>query len=92
MKVADTVLDLIGNTPMVNLKKMTNLNIFAKAEFLNPGGSIKDRVARFMIEEAEREGRLKPGMTIMEPTSGNTGIGLALAGVQKGYRVVIFMP
>jgi len=71
---------------------MTGLNIYAKAEFLNPGGSIKDRVAQFMIGEAERLGKLKPGMTIMEPTSGNTGIGLALVGVQKGYRVVIVMP
>jgi len=92
MKAVETVLDLIGNTPLVSLKKMTGFNVFAKAEFLNPGGSIKDRVAKFMIEEAERKGRLKPGMTIMEPTSGNTGIGLALAGVQKGYRVVIVMP
>ncbi|HHY22953.1 MAG TPA: cysteine synthase A [Clostridiaceae bacterium] len=92
MKAIETVLDLIGNTPIVSLKKMTGLNIYAKAEFLNPGGSIKDRVAKFMIEEAERQGRLKPGMTIMEPTSGNTGIGLALAGVQKGYKVIIVMP
>ena len=92
MKAVETVLDLIGNTPLVSLKKMTGFNVFAKAEFLNPGGSIKDRVAKFMIEEAERKGKLKPGMTIMEPTSGNTGIGLALAGVQKGYRVVIVMP
>lgn len=92
LQTVDTVLDLIGNTPLVSLKKMTGLNLYAKAEFLNPGGSIKDRVAQFMIEEAERQGRLKPGMTIMEPTSGNTGIGLALVGVQKGYRVVIVMP
>lgn len=92
MKATETVLDLIGNTPIMSLKKMTGLNIYAKAEFLNPGGSIKDRVAQFMIEEAERLGKLKPGMTIMEPTSGNTGIGLALVGVQKGYRVVIIMP
>jgi cysteine synthase A len=90
--ITSNVLDLVGNTPMVKLEKMTGLNIYAKAEFLNPGGSIKDRVAKFMIEEAERRGALKPGMTIMEPTSGNTGIGLALAGVQKGYRVVIVMP
>jgi len=90
--ITSNVLDLIGHTPMVKLEKMTGLNIYAKAEFLNPGGSIKDRVAKFMIEEAERRGALKPGMTIMEPTSGNTGIGLALAGVQKGYRVVIVMP
>jgi len=92
MKATETVLDLIGNTPIMSLKKMTGLNIYAKAEFLNPGGSIKDRVAQFMIGEAERLGKLKPGMTIMEPTSGNTGIGLALVGVQKGYRVVIVMP
>lgn len=92
LKTVETVLDLIGNTPLVSLKKMTGLHLYAKAEFLNPGGSIKDRVAQFMIEEAERRGKLKPGMTIMEPTSGNTGIGLALVGVQKGYRVVIVMP
>ncbi|NLO99726.1 MAG: pyridoxal-phosphate dependent enzyme, partial [Clostridiaceae bacterium] len=88
----ESVLDIIGNTPMLSLKKLTGGNVFAKAEFLNPGGSIKDRIAKFMIEEAERKGQLKPGMTIMEPTSGNTGIGLALAGVQKGYRVIIVMP
>ncbi|HOL15480.1 MAG TPA: cysteine synthase A [Bacillota bacterium] len=90
--ITGNVLDLIGHTPMIKLEKMTGLNIYAKAEFLNPGGSIKDRVALYMIEEAEKRGALKPGMTIMEPTSGNTGIGLALAGVQKGYRVVIVMP
>ncbi|NLM21438.1 MAG: cysteine synthase A [Peptococcaceae bacterium] len=90
--ITENVLDLIGNTPMVSLKKLTGLNIFAKAEYLNPGGSIKDRVAKYMLEQAEKKGVLKPGMTIMEPTSGNTGIGLALAGVQKGYRVVIVMP
>ncbi|MCG8402460.1 MAG: cysteine synthase family protein, partial [Firmicutes bacterium] len=90
--VADTVIDLIGNTPMISLKKMTGLNLYGKAEFLNPGGSVKDRIARYMIEEAERRGHLKPGMTIMEPTSGNTGIGIALVGVQKGYRVVVVMP
>ncbi|HOJ10065.1 MAG TPA: cysteine synthase A [Clostridiales bacterium] len=92
MKVTESVLDLIGNTPIIGLRKMTGLNIFAKAEFLNPGGSIKDRVAKYMIEEAEKKGKLKPGMTIMEPTSGNTGIGIALEGVQKGYKVVIAMP
>ncbi|NMD43789.1 MAG: cysteine synthase A [Firmicutes bacterium] len=90
--ITGNVLDLIGHTPMIKLDRMTGLNIYAKAEFLNPGGSIKDRVAKFMLEEAERRGSLKPGMTIMEPTSGNTGIGLALVGVQKGYRVVIVMP
>ena len=88
----ESVLDIIGNTPMLSLKKLTGGNVFAKAEFLNPGGSIKDRIAKYMIEEAERKGQLKPGMTIMEPTSGNTGIGIALVGVQKGYKVIIVMP
>lgn len=88
----DSILDAIGNTPMISLKKGTGLNLFAKAEYLNPGGSIKDRVALHMIEQAEARGVLRPGMTIMEPTSGNTGIGIALVGVQKGYRVVIVMP
>ena len=86
------VLDLIGNTPLISLEQTTGLNIFAKAEFLNPGGSIKDRIALSMIEAAEKDGRLRPGMTIIEPTSGNTGIGLALCGVRKGYRVIIVMP
>jgi cysteine synthase A len=90
--VTENILDVIGNTPLVSLKKLSGLNIFAKAEYLNPGGSIKDRIAKYMIEQAEEKGILKPGMTIMEPTSGNTGIGIALVGVQKGYRVVIVMP
>ncbi|MDP4094447.1 MAG: cysteine synthase A [Bacillota bacterium] len=87
-----SILDLVGNTPILQLKKITDGNVFVKAEFLNPGGSIKDRIAKYMIEEAERKGLLKPGMIIVEPTSGNTGIGLALVGVQKGYRVKIVMP
>lgn len=86
------VLDLIGNTPLLSLEPATGLNLFAKAEFLNPGGSIKDRIALHMIEDAEESGKLKPGMTIIEPTSGNTGIGLALCGVRKGYKVIIVMP
>lgn len=86
------ILDLIGNTPLMALNRISECPIYAKAEFLNPGGSIKDRIAKFMIEEAERKGILKPGMTIMEPTSGNTGIGLSLVGTQKGYRVIIVMP
>ena len=90
--VTDNILDVIGNTPMIHLKKSTGLNLYAKAEFLNPGGSIKDRIAKNMLEEAQRQGKLKPGMTILEPTSGNTGIGLALCGVQMGYPVVIVMP
>ena len=87
--LTDNILDLIGNTPLIRLK---GENIFAKAEFLNPGGSIKDRIALAMFEGAERDGRLKPGSVIVEPTSGNTGIGLALVGALKGYRVRIFMP
>ena len=86
------VIDMIGNTPLFSFKESTGFNIFAKAEFLNPGGSIKDRIAKNMIEEAEKDGKLKPGMTIIEPTSGNTGIGLALCGVRKGYKVIIVMP
>ena len=86
------VLDLIGNTPLLSLESATGLNLFAKAEFLNPGGSIEDRIALHMIEDAEESGKLKPGMTIIEPTSGNTGIGLALCGVRKGYKVIILMP
>lgn len=90
--VIKNVIDLIGNTPIISLEQTTGLHIYAKAEFLNPGGSIKDRVAKNMLEQAERAGRLKSGMTIVEPTSGNTGIGLALVGVRKGYRVIIVMP
>ena len=87
--LTDNILDLIGNTPLMRLK---GERVYAKAEFLNPGGSIKDRVALAMIEGAERDGRLKPDSVIMEPTSGNTGIGVALVGRAKGYRVRIVMP
>lgn len=89
---SDSILDLIGHTPLLRLHKMSDCPIFAKCEFLNPGGSIKDRIALQMIECAEATGQLKAGDTIVEPTSGNTGIGIALVGVQKGYRVVICMP
>ena len=84
-----SVLDLIGNTPLIRL---SGENIFAKAEFLNPGGSIKDRVALAMIEGAEHAGRLHANSILVEPTSGNTGIGIALIGQLKGYRVRIVMP
>ena len=87
--LTDNVLDLIGNTPLIRLK---GENIYAKAEFLNPGGSIKDRVALAMLEGAERDGRLKPDSIIMEPTSGNTGIGIALVARAKGYKARIVMP
>jgi cysteine synthase A len=85
----DNVLDLIGNTPMIRLR---GESVFAKAEFLNPGGSIKDRVAMAMLDGAESRGLLKPGSIIVEPTSGNTGIGVALVGRLKGYHVRIVMP
>jgi len=87
--LTDNILDLIGNTPLLQLK---GEKIFAKAEFLNPGGSIKDRVALAMIEAAKRDGKLKPDSIIVEPTSGNTGIGLALVGRLMGYKVRIVMP
>lgn len=87
--LTDNILNLIGNTPLIRLKEE---RVFAKAEFLNPGGSIKDRVALAMLEGAERDGRLQPGAIITEPTSGNTGIGLALVGRLKGYSVRIVMP
>jgi len=87
--LTDNILNLIGNTPLIKLK---GENIFAKAEFLNPGGSVKDRVALSMLEGAERDGRLHKGATIVEPTSGNTGIGVALVGRMKGYKVRIVMP
>ena len=87
-----SVLEVIGKIPLIQLKKMSSGNVFAKAEHLNPGGSIKDRVAKHIIEMAEKEKKLKPGMTIIEATSGNTGIGLSLVGVQKGYQVICVMP
>lgn len=87
-----SILDVIGNVPMVKLRRMSSGNVLAKAEFLNPGGSIKDRVAKFILEKAVEEGRLRPGMVIIEATSGNTGIGLCLAGVQSGFAVICVMP
>ncbi len=92
IRVTDNILTLIGNTPLLRLGKLTEGNVFAKAEFLNPGGSVKDRVARWIIEEAEREGSLATGSIIIEATSGNTGIGVALVGRIKGYPVRIVMP
>lgn len=93
-QIKDSILDCIGATPMVrinNIFRSPAVNIFAKLEGFNPTGSIKDRIAVKMIEQAEREGRLKPGQTIIEPTSGNTGIALAVVGIVKGYPVEIVM-
>jgi cysteine synthase A len=94
-RVADSVLDLIGNTPLVRLGRIapaSSATILAKVESQNPGGSVKDRIARSMIEDAERRGALQPGSTLVEPTSGNTGIGLAMVAAVKGYRLVLTMP
>ncbi|HZW55491.1 MAG TPA: cysteine synthase family protein [Nitrososphaerales archaeon] len=95
MKYSDNVLQLIGNTPLVRLGRVTsgsNPLILAKLEFLNPGGSIKDRVGIAMILDAEKKGLLKSGSTIIEPSSGNTGVGLVIAGILHGYKVVITIP
>jgi cysteine synthase A len=93
--VLDNVLSLIGNTPLVRLQRVVPAGaaaVWAKCEQLNPGGSVKDRIALAMIDAAERGGRLKPGDTVVEPTSGNTGIGLALVCARKGYKLVLAMP
>jgi cystathionine beta-synthase len=90
-----TVLDLVGDTPLVRLQKIgaeLGPTLLAKLEYMNPGGSVKDRIGLRMIEAAEREGKLKPGGTIIEPTSGNTGVGLAMAAAIKGYRMIFVMP
>ena len=92
MEYYTNILNTIGNTPMLRLDKVSDFPIYAKAEYLNPAGSVKDRVARHLIETAEKNGDLKPGMVIAEATSGNTGIGVTFVGVQKGYRVIIVMP
>jgi cysteine synthase len=93
--VAEDITDLVGGTPMLRLKRLVpagSADIFAKLEYLNPGGSVKDRAAIGIIRRAEQEGRLTPGGTIVEATAGNTGIGLALIGVNRGYKVKLFVP
>jgi cysteine synthase A len=93
LKVAESVIDLIGSTPMFRLVlPKIKADLYAKLEYMNPGGSVKDRIAKQMIEAAERRGVIKPGDTIVEATSGNTGIGLSMVGAAKGYKVVIIMP
>lgn len=96
-KIAKQLTDLIGNTPLLELSKFSKAKgletpIIAKVEFFNPGGSVKDRIALAMIEDAEKKGLLKPGATIIEPTSGNTGVGLALVSAVKGYKLILTMP
>jgi len=97
--ICDSVLELVGQTPMIRMTRLSKelgisdeIDLIAKCEFFNAGGSVKDRVGLRMVEEAEKDGRIKPGDTLIEPTSGNTGIGLSLAGAVKGYNVVITMP
>ena len=96
-KIAKQLTELIGNTPLLELNKFSQEKgietpIIAKVEFFNPGGSVKDRIALAMIEDAEQKGILKPGATIIEPTSGNTGVGLALVSAVKGYKLILTMP
>ena len=93
--ILENILDAVGNTPIVRLNKVgqeLNCQLFAKCEFFNPGGSIKDRIGKQMIEIAEKDGLIKPGDTLIEPTSGNTGIGMALSAAVKGYKMIITMP
>ena len=97
MKVYQTITDLIGGTPLLKLNNYAEANgieatILAKLEYFNPAGSVKDRIARAMIDEAEKSGALKPGATIIEPTSGNTGIGLASVAAARGYKIILTMP
>lgn len=92
LKPVNNILDLVGNTPILRLRSIGGGQIYAKLEYLNPGGSVKDRIGIGMIERAESAGVLKKGGTIIEPTAGNTGIALALAGVQMGYRVILCVP
>ena len=96
-RIYKQITDLIGHTPLVELNKYSaqrglETPVLAKVEFFNPGGSVKDRIALAMIEAAERDGKLKPGETIIEPTSGNTGVGLALVSAVKGYKLILTMP
>ena len=96
-KIAKQLTELIGNTPLLELNKYSKTKgldtpLIAKVEYFNPGGSVKDRIALAMIEDAEQKGLLKPGATIIEPTSGNTGVGLALVAAVKGYRLILTMP
>jgi cysteine synthase A len=95
LRVAENITDLVGETPMLHLRRLQRpgaAGVYAKLEYLNPGGSVKDRAAIGIIRQAERDGRLQPGGTIVEATAGNTGIGLALIGINRGYKVALFVP
>ncbi|WP_143587940.1 PLP-dependent cysteine synthase family protein, partial [Streptomyces alboverticillatus] len=95
MQYRDSMIELVGNTPLVKLNSVTEgiqATVLAKVEYFNPGGSVKDRIALRMIEAAEKSGELKPGGTIVEPTSGNTGVGLAIVAQQKGYKCIFVCP
>ncbi len=95
LQITENITELVGGTPMLHLRRMVPegcADVFAKLEYLNPGGRVKDRAAIGMIRRAEQEGRLQPGATIVEATAGNTGIGLALIGVNKGYKVILCVP
>ena len=96
-KIKDNILDCVGDTPMVRINNITKAEgieceLLVKCEFLNPGGSVKDRIGRRMIVDAEKSGRIKKGDILIEPTSGNTGVGLSMAAAAKGYRMIITMP
>src|SRR5262249_59869518 len=98
MQVHDSLIELVGNTPLVRLRRVTRdlgggaAAVLAKVEYFNPGGSVKDRIALRMVEAAEASGALRPGGTIIEPTSGNTGVALAIVAAEKGYRCVFVCP
>ena len=94
-RLVQSITDLIGDTPLVRLNRVVpegSAEVYVKLEYQNPGASVKDRIAISMIEVAEQEGKLKPGDTIVEPTSGNTGIGIALVAAAKGYKAILVMP
>src|SRR5690606_28683584 len=94
-KIVQNITEVIGDTPLVRLNRVVpegSAEVYVKLEYQNPGASVKDRIAISMVEQAEKEGKLKPGDTIVEPTSGNTGIGLALVAAAKGYKAILVMP
>src|SRR5215468_7052978 len=95
LRIAENIIEVVGQTPMLHMRRITPAgaaDVYAKLEYLNPGGSVKDRAAIGMIRQAEKDGRLRLGGTIVEATAGNTGIGLALIGVNRGYHVIVCVP